>query len=163
MRMATFYRYLASAFVVVLVGALDACSQGAAPTPAKPLNLSAAIHQAKVGDAVLQTQTVPLSSINAATAKHYGIDTTKEGVLWLVTVRDAAGNSLSPADLQLSATTSVLPDPPKPLSLRAIQTAGMTDYIGVVQANAPASVQFQLVAKRGTELSEVTTTVDLQR
>ncbi|HQY50580.1 MAG TPA: DUF4426 domain-containing protein, partial [Thermomonas sp.] len=106
--------------------------------------------------------TVPLSSINAATAKHYGIDTAKEGVLLLVTVRDAAGNALSPADLQLSATTSVLPEPPKPLSLRAIQTAGMTDYIGVVQANAPASVQFQLVARRGTDRSEVTTTVDLQ-
>ena len=162
MRMTFTYRHLASTFVVVLAGALGACSQGAAPAPAKPLNLSAAINQAKVGDAVLQTQTVPLSSINAATAKHYGIDTAKEGVLRLVTVRDAAGNALSPADLQLSATTSVLPEPPKPLSLRAIQTAGMTDYIGVVQANAPASVQFQLVARRGTDRSEVTTTVDLQ-
>ena len=60
---------------------LSACNQGSAPTPAKPINLSAAVNTAKVGNAVLQSQTVPLSSINASTARHYGIDTAHEGVL----------------------------------------------------------------------------------
>ena len=146
--------------LLLLSFVLAACGGGNAPTPAKPHAGSSAT--ASVGGATLQASTVALADLNATVAARYGLAAGDDGLLLLVTVRDAAGNSLSPADLQLSATTSVLPDPPKPLSLRAIQTAGMTDYIGVVQANAPASVQFQLVAKRGTERSEVTTTVDLQ-
>ena len=124
---------------------------------------SSASASTTIGGATLQTSTVAIADLNPAIAARYGIDLSQEGVLLLVTVRDAAGNGIDAGDLQLSATASVLPDPPKPLELRSIHIDGMTDYIGVVQANAPASVQFQLVAKRGTERSEVTTTVDLQR
>ena len=162
MRMQLSQRLWAGVFTVVLAGALGACNPGTTPSPAKPLNPAAAITQTTIGDAVLQTQTVPLSSINAATARHYGIDTTKQGVMLLVTVRDAAGNALSPGDLQLNATASVLPDPPKPLPLRAIQTAGMTDYMGEVQAQAPASLQFKIAATRNGARAEMSTTSDLQ-
>lgn len=141
---------------------LAACSaQNNAPLPAKPIDTSATISRASVGGAVLQTQTIPLASLNPATAKQYGIDNTQEGVLLLVTLRDGNGNALAPADLQLTATASVLPDPPAPLPLRAIQTAGMTDYIGVLHAHAPASVQFTLEAKRGGDRNTLSTTVEL--
>jgi len=148
--------------ILLLACLVTACSQGSAPTPAKPINPAAAINQATIGDAVLQTQTVPLSALNPATTKRYGIDASEEGVLLLVTVRDAVGNALTPTDLQLTAQAGVLPDPPSPLPLRAIQTNGLTDYIGVVHAKAPASVQFRLTAKRGDASSEVATTVELQ-
>lgn len=141
---------------------LAACSaQNNAPLPAKLIDTSATISRASVGGAVLQTQTVTLASLNPATAKQYGIDNSQEGVLLLVTLRDSNGNALAPADLQLTATASVLPDPPAPLPLRAIQTAGMTDYIGVLHAHAPASVQFTLEAKRGGDRNTLSTTVEL--
>lgn len=141
---------------------LAACSaQNNAPLPAKLIDTSATISRASVGGAVLQTQTIPLASLNPATAKQYGIDNSQEGVLLLVTLRDSNGNALAPADLQLTATASVLPDPPAPLPLRAIQTAGMTDYIGVLHAHAPASVQFTLEAKRGGDRNTLSTTVEL--
>ena len=86
-------------FSLLLACGLSACNQGSAPTPATPINLSAAVNTAKVGNAVLQSQTVPLSSINASTARRYGIDTTHEGLLLLITLRDSSGNALAPADL----------------------------------------------------------------
>ena len=79
----------------------------------------------------------------------------------LVTVRDAHGNGIEPGDLQLAATASALPDPPRPLPLRAIQTGGMTDYIGVFNAAAPASVQFKLTATRGGSRAEIATSTEL--
>ena len=142
---------------------LAACSaQNNTPLPAKPIDTSATISRASVGGAVLQTQTIPLASLNPATAKQYGIDNSQEGVLLLVTLRDSNGNALAPADLQLTATASVLPDPPAPLPLRAIQTAGMTDYIGVLHAHAPASVQFRVSAKRAGDSNDIVTTIDVQ-
>ena len=65
------------------------------------------------------------------------------------------------ADEQLRATAAVLPDPPRPLALRAIRTDGMTDYIGVLHAKAPASVQFKLVATRGGSRADIATTAEL--
>src|SRR5690606_28048569 len=97
-----------------------------------------------------------------AVAARYGIERDGEGVLLLVTVRDAAGNAINPGDLQLTATASVLPEPARPLALRAIQSDGMTDYLGVVRAGSPASVRFALNAVRGGSRAELTTTADLQ-
>lgn len=150
-------------FAVLLGFALAACSnQTSVPVQATAIDTSATISRASVGGAVLQTQTVPLSALNPATAKQYGIDNTQEGVLLLVTLRDGIGDALAPADLQLSATASVLPDPPAPLPLRAIQNGGMTDYVGVLNARGPASVQFKLSARRGGDSNEITTTVEIQ-
>ena len=110
----------------------------------------------------LQTSTVALADLNDAVAARYGIDRGGDGVMLLVTVRDATGNGIDPGDLQLTATASALPEPPKPLELRAIDTDGMTDYLGVVQARAPATVSFKLVATRGGARADIATTAELQ-
>ena len=146
---------------LMLVCALAACSPSSAPTPARTLDMAAAVSRATVGGAVLQAQSVPLSALNPATARQYGIDNTQDGVLLLITLRDANGDALAPADLQLTATASVLPDPPAALPLRAIQTGGMTDYIGVLQVRAPASVSFKLNARRGGDRNAMAMTMDL--
>jgi len=91
----------------------------------------------------------------------YGIDRTQDGLLLLVTVRDAHGNGIDPGDLRLDASAAALPDPPRPLALRAIQTAGMTDYIGVFNIAAPASVQFKLTASRGGSRADIATSTEL--
>lgn len=143
--------------------ALAGCG-GSEPMPATPAanaTSASANASATVGGVTLQTSSVALADLNAAIAQRYGIDAGKEGLLFLVTVRDAAGNGIDPGDLQLVATAGVLPDPPKPLALRPIKNGDMTDYIGVLEAKAPASVQFKLTATRGGSRADVASTAEL--
>ena len=145
---------------LLLLLCLAACSGDKAPVPAKAH--AASTTSTTVGGVTLQTSTVALADLNDAVAARYGIERTGEGVMLLVTVRDAAGNGIDPGDLQLSATAAVLPDPPKPLELRAIQTDGMTDYLGVVQTRAPATIALKLTAVRSGARADIATTAELQ-
>ena len=147
--------------------AISACGRSDAPASASASSTTAstagqsASASATVGGATLQTSTVAIAGLNDTVAARYGIDRAQEGLLLLVTVRDASGNGIEPGDLRLSATAAALPDPPKPLELRAIRTDGMTDYIGVLHATAPASVQFRLTAIRGGARADIATTSEL--
>ena len=140
--------------------ALAACDRGQPVRPATAMSTASAT--TTEDGLTLQVSTFAITDLNAATAKRYGIDTAQGGLLLLVTLRDAAGNAADPGDLQLTGTATVLPDPPKPLQLRAVTTDGMTDYLGVVQATAPASVQFKLTAIRGGSRADIATTAELQ-
>jgi hypothetical protein len=143
--------------------ALAGCG-GSDPVPATPVASAAgasANASTTVGGVTLQTSSVAIADLNETIARRYGIDAGKEGLLLLVTVRDAAGNGIDPGDLQLTATAGVLPDPPKPLALRAIRNADMTDYIGVMEARAPASVQFKLAATRSGARADLAMTAEL--
>jgi anti-sigma-K factor RskA len=82
-----------------------------------------------------------IADLNATVATRYGID---------------------PGDLQLKASAGVQPDLSKSLDLRAIQTDGMADHLGVFHAAPPASVQFRLGATRSGSHMEMTTTADIQ-
>lgn len=146
--------------IVALAFALAACGRDAAPAPAAPPAATVSA-STTVGGVTLRTSTVAIADLNDVVAQRYGIDRARDGVLLLVTVRDAAGNGIDPGDLQLSATAGVLPDPPKPLDLRAIRTGGMTDYLGVVRATAPASVQFKLTATRKGSRADIAATAEL--
>lgn len=145
---------------LLLLLSLAACSGDKAPVPATAH--ATATSTTTVGGVTLQTSTVALADLNDAVAARYGIDRTREGIMLLVTVRDPAGNGIDPGDLRLTATASSLPDPPKPLALRAVQTGDMTDYLGVVQATAPSSVRFQITAVRGGSRADITTAAELQ-
>ena len=149
------------ASTALLLLALTACSGNETPTPAVAMSPSSAAASTTVGGVTLQTSSVALADLNATIAQRYGIDAGKEGLLLLVTVRDAAGNGIEPGDLQLAATAGVLPDPPKPLALRAIRNGDMTDYIGVLETKAPASVQFRLTATRGGSRADIASTAEL--
>ena len=148
------------ALALLLLLSLAACSGDKAPVPATAhANASTST---TVGGVTLQTSTVALADLNDAVAARYGIERSGEGVMLLVTVRDGGGNGIAPGDLQLTTTASVLPDPPKPLALRPIQTDGMTDYLGVVQAKAPATIAFKITATRGGSRADIATTAELQ-
>lgn len=151
---------IASAIILLL--ALTACGGTPAPTPAVAMPAPSAAASATVGGVTLQASTVAIANLNDTIAGRYGIDLTQDGVLLLVTVRDAASNGIDPGDLQVSATAGTLTDAPKPLDLRAISTDGMTDYIGVFGAKAPASVQFKLTATRAGARADIATTAELQ-
>jgi hypothetical protein len=149
--------------IATIALALAACgrSETAASSASASTSAGHATASTTVGGATLQTSTVAIADLNDTVAARYGIGRTQEGLLLLVTVRDAAGNGIDPGDLQLSATAAALPDPPKPFDLRAISTDGMTDYIGVLPAKAPASVQFKLVATRVGSRADIATTAEL--
>ena len=148
------------ALALLLLLSLAACSGDKAPAPAKAH--AASTTSTTVGGVTLQTSTVALADLNDAVAARYGIERSGEGVMLLVTVRDGGGNGIDPGDLQLTTTASALPDPPKPLALRPIQTDGMTDYLGVVQAKAPATIAFKITATRGGSRADIATTAELQ-
>ena len=149
--------------VFLLATPLAGCGGSQAPTPAANATVSngAGISTATAGDATLQASAVAIANLNAAMAKRYGLDGHQDGALLVVTVRDAAGNALPAGDLQLTATATVLPDPPKGLQLQPIRVDGLTDYIGVFAARPPASVQFRVTAVRNGARTEMTTTAEL--
>ena len=146
--------------LLLLPFALAACDRGQPVRVAAPM--ASTSQAASVGGATLQASTVALADLNATVAARYGLAAGDDGLLLLVTVRDADGNALAPGDLAVQATAAVLPDPPAPLALREIRTGELVDYIGVVRAKAPASVQFRLSATRGGSRAEMTTTADVQ-
>ena len=88
----------------------------------RPAHRAAAGRQsasATVGGVTLQTSTIAIADLNDAVAARYGIER-QEGVLPLVTVRDAAGNGIL-ATRSWPRPPPPLPDPGlKPLDLRAI-------------------------------------------
>ena len=144
---------------LILLLAIAGCGGDKAPTAAKAHAVATA--RTTVGGVTLQTSTVALADLNDAVAARYGIDRGGDGVMLLVTVRDATGNGIDPGDLQLSATASVLPDPPAPLALRKIDAEGLTDYIGVLPARAPASAQFRITATKDGARADIATTAEL--
>lgn len=147
--------------IIVACLALAACGRGETTAPASSTATSTASATTTVGGVTLHTSTIAIADLNDTVATRYGIDRAQEGLMLLVTVRDAAGNGIEPGDLRLTATAAALPDPPKPLELRAIGTDGMTDYIGLLQARAPASVQFKLTATRGGSRADIATSAEL--
>jgi len=153
--------------IVLLTLALAACSRNdtmgasASSVSTATPGQGAASTSTTVGGVTLQTSTVSIADLNAAIAERYGIDRSREGVLLLVTVRDATGNGVDPGDLQLQATAGTLTEAAKPLPLRAITTDGLTDYIGAFNTGAPATVQFRLTATRGGSRADIATTAEL--
>ena len=153
--------------VAIAIAVLALCACGRSESPAAAAVATAASQAANarakttVNGVTLETSTVALADLGQAVAGRYGIDTRNEGMLLLVTVRDANGDAVDAGDLRLQATSAVLPEAPKPLPLRMIQTGGMTDYIGVVETRAPASIQFRLTAIHGGARAEVATTAEL--
>lgn len=141
---------------------LAACGRNQTAPPAVAMPASSAAASATVGDATLQASTVAIADLNDTVARRYGIDRAQDGVLLLVTVRDAAGNGIDPGDLRVAATAGTLTDSPKPLELRTIRIDGLTDYIGVFHATPPASVQFKLAATRNGARADIATTAELQ-
>lgn len=143
---------------------LTACNQSTTLTPAAGVIANAANNTAKatLGDANLQASTIAIANLNTEVAARYGLDRKQDGVLLLVTLRDADGNALAPGDLQVTATASILPAAPKPVQMQAMLVEDMTDYVGVIPATPPANVQFQIVAVRNGARVDMTTMTDLQ-
>ena len=146
--------------VMLLTLAVTACGGRESALPAQAMQSSAAA-TATVGGATLQVSTMAVIDLNDAVARRYAIDRSSNGILLLVTVRDAAGDGIALGDLRLDVTAGALLEPAKPLTLHPITTAGMTDYIGVFNASPPATVQFRISAVRNGARADLSTTAEL--
>ena len=90
--------------------ASTACNRGQPVQPATPMPTAAASASTTVDGVTLHTSTANIADLNEAVANRYGIDRAQDGVLLLVTVRDAAGNGTDPA-----TCNSPRPSPPCPI------------------------------------------------
>lgn len=151
------HRFTAAALLAL---ALAGCNGRAPAVPAQPMQSNASA-TATVGDVTLQASVMDVTDLNEVVAKRYAIERASSGLMLLVTVRDAQGNAIDPGDLHLDATAAALTDAPKPLSMHAITTDGMTDYIGVFNASPPATVRLRISATRNGARAEITTTAEL--
>lgn len=155
---------LAPASALLLALLLAGCGGTSAPQPAGAQLATSASHAtatATAGDAVLQATALDIAQLDPAMVARYGLDARQQGALLLVTLRDANGDALAPDDLVLTATASVLPDPPRALALHPIRVDGLTDYIGVFAARPPANVRFHLTATRHGARAEFDASADL--
>ena len=159
--------------IVLVAAVLATASCGGNPSSAQataaatPTTSAAnASSEATIDGVVVHATAMPTSRLNAITAREYGIPVDADALFLLATVRDAQGDGVPMDAVQLSAQSAVLPDAPAPLALRAITTAapgktGMTDYIAVVPAKPPASVQFKIDVRKGGSNATMAFTQDL--
>lgn len=151
-------RRLSTAALLAL--ALAGCNGREPAVPAQPMQSDASA-TTTVGGVTLQASTMDVADLNDTVAKRYAITRGKAGLMVLVTVRDSSGSAIEPGDLDLQATAGTLTDAPKPLSMHAITTDGLTDYIGVFNASPPATVRLRISATRNGARADITTTAEL--
>src|SRR5580765_663454 len=143
--------------IVLVASVLALASCGDHPSPAQAsaaTTTASASAEATLDNVVVHASATPTAQLNAMTARKYGIPVDGDALLLLVTVRDGHGDGVPADAVQFMAQSAVLPDAPAPLSLRAITTPipgneALTDYIAVVPAKPPASVQFKIDARKG--------------
>ncbi|MDQ3039370.1 MAG: DUF4426 domain-containing protein [Pseudomonadota bacterium] len=139
---------------------LAGCGGNDPPAPAQPMQVNASA-TSTVDGLTLQASTMDVANVNETVAKRYAIERGASGLMLMVTVRDASGNGVEPADLSLEATAGALVDAPAPVPLLPITTNGMTDYIGVFRASPPTTVRFRITAIRNGARAELSTTAEL--
>lgn len=141
---------------VTLVALLCACSRAPAPaTPARPAAeaSSAAVNAqqatATLGRIHLGATLIPVATLPENAIAAYGIDRDDTSQLLMVSARDRNGDAIPVDGLTVTAQAGSLQDAPSPIELRAIDTQGMTDFIGVVPVAPPTTLRVQVEARKG--------------
>ena len=134
---------------LVLIAALAACQRDAAPVPATPVGANAPSQAAtaSLGDTRLQARLIRTSELTEPMAKRYGLTRSDDEWLLLISPRTATDDAAPLAGLTIEARAGTLIDAPAPVALRAVETAGFGDYIGVVKAKAPATLRIEIDAR----------------
>lgn len=146
-------RLIPSAAILVLVCACSRAPQPPAPpaaragAPASAVN--AQLASATVGNVHLAATLVPLATLPEHAIAAYGIDRDDTSQLLMVSARDRNGDAIPVDGLTVTAQAGSLQDAPSPIQLRAIDTQGMTDFIGVVPVAPPTTLRVQVEARKG--------------
>ncbi|MGY0505930.1 DUF4426 domain-containing protein [Luteimonas sp. e5] len=140
-----------------LIALLAACQRTPAPQPAAAVTANAPgqAAEASLGGIRLQARLVRSSDLGAAMATRYRIERDDASWLLLLSPRDAQGDAVDTAGLQLEARAGGLAETPQPIELRAVEVEGFTDLIGVVRARAPQTLRVEIDARHGTARAEM--------
>ena len=151
--------------VLWLTLALAGCVGEPAPVPAEAPGANAPINVARaiVNGVTLEARLIDPSSLGDAMARQYGISRKAGEWLLLITLRDAEGNGVPADAVQVEARAGGLTDALAPLALRTIEVNGLSDLVGVVQAQAPGTVRVEIDAVRDGARAEMRFTRDLPK
>lgn len=146
---------------LMLCALASACSRApqATPVPASTPQAPAVNAQqasATVGRIHLGANLLPVASLPDNAIASYGITRADDAQLLLVTARDGNGDAIAVDGLQLQASAGSLHESPQPLALRQIQTAGMSDWIGVIPVRPPTTLRVQVQAQKGDATTQMT-------
>ena len=143
--MKTFAR--AASFSLCML-ALVACAPSASP-PASTVSSSGDASQeavARAGDVTVRASAVPTLSLSPEIATRYGIERNEDSVLLLVMVR--RGTEESAVGARIQATATDLRGRPRPIEMRELRMGELLDYVGVVEADLPDTLRFDVQVTR---------------
>lgn len=127
---------------------LAACAPTASPPAARVSSMGDASQEAvaRAGDVTVRASAVPTLSLSPEIATRYGIERDEDGVLLLVMVRRGARETAVGA--RIEATVTDLRGRPRTVDMRELRMGEVLDYVGVVQADLPDTLRFDLRVTR---------------
>ncbi len=123
--------------------ALAACGGQPAPPPAEaqpPAEL-------RTGDVTVRATTLPTLQLNDAMARAYGVQREAGSVLLVVGLRRGPQSSEASVPGTVSASASDLLGKRQQITLRAVDSGGYVDHVGVVRVSMPDTLRFRVEAR----------------
>ncbi|TZF90325.1 DUF4426 domain-containing protein [Cognatilysobacter lacus] len=128
-----------------LLPLLAACSGSAPPVTASSAS-SAGMQsaEARVGDVAVHASVVQTSTLDAATARQYGLDRSDRVAMLLLSAR-RDGDAALPPSFKVEATVAdASGHGAQPIVLHQVKVDGLVDYVGTVDISPPDSLRFDV-------------------
>lgn len=124
--------------------ALAACGGNPAPPPRAEAQPPAELRS---GDVTVRATTLPTLQLNDAMARAYGVQRDAGSVLLVVGLRRGPQSNEVSVPGTVSATAHDLLGRRQQVTLRAIDSGGYVDHVGVVRVSMPDTLRFRVEAR----------------
>jgi hypothetical protein len=132
----------ASALIAIAVCiAVAACGAPPAPPPQAEAQAPAEL---RTGDVTVRATTLPTLRLNAAMARAYGVQPDPGSVLLVVGLRRGQQAIETSVPGTVTATASDLLGKRQQIALRAVDSGGYIDHVGVVRVAMPDTLRFRI-------------------
>ena len=102
--------------------------------------------EARVGDITVRATTLPTLQLNDAMARAYGVSPSESSVLLVVGLRRGPQSNETSVPGTVTATASDLLGKRQQVALRAVDSGGYIDHVGVVRVAMPDTLRFRIEA-----------------
>lgn len=123
---------------------LAACGGKPAPPPRADAQPPAEL---RAGDVTVRATTLPTLQLNDAMARAYGVERDAGSVLLVVGLRRGPQASETSVPGTVTAVATDLLGKRQQIALRAIDSGGYVDHVGVVRVSMPDSLRFRVEAR----------------